>query len=107
MGLGGGTVLLIYLAAFRGVEQLRAAGINLIFFLPVGLLSVIIYSVKRQIKWKTVLLFAVSGLLGAALGTFLSGYVGSKYSRLAFGILLIILGVKSLFTKKKKEKTSE
>lgn len=101
MGLGGGTVLLIYLAAFMGVEQLRAQGINLIFFLPVGLLSVIIYSLKRQIKWKSVLIFAASGLVGAALGTFLSGFVGSHYTRLAFGILLILLGVNAVFTKKK------
>lgn len=101
MGLGGGTVLLIYLAGFAGVEQLTAAGINLLFFIPIATLSVIIYSLKKQIKWKTVLFFAISGLGGAALGTFLSGFVGNKCTRIAFAILLIVLGVKSLFVKKK------
>lgn len=103
MGLGGGTVLLIYLAGFAGVEQLRAQGINLLFFIPIGLMSVLIYAFKKQIKWKTVAYFAVSGLGGAALGTYLTGFVGDKYTRLAFAILLIVLGIKSVFTKKEKQ----
>ena len=102
MGLGGGTVLLIYLAAFLGVEQLKAQGINLIFFIPIGLLAVIIYCFKKQIKWKVVAFFAISGLIGAALGTFLAGFIGAEWTRIAFGILLIVLGVKSVFTKKEK-----
>ena len=103
MGLGGGTVLLIYLAAFLGVEQLKAQGINLIFFIPIGLLAVIIYAVKKQIKWKTVAFFTASGLAGAALGTFLAGFIGAEWTRIAFGVLLIVLGIKSVFTKKSKE----
>jgi hypothetical protein len=56
MGLGGGAVLIIYLAVFTKTEQLTAQGINLLFFIPVGLLAVIIYALKGQIRWKTVLL---------------------------------------------------
>lgn len=106
MGLGGGTVLLIYLVGFAGVEQLKAQGINLIFFIPIGLLAVCIYAFKRQIKWKMVGVFAASGLIGAAVGTFLSSLIGAEWTRIAFGVLLLLLGVKSLFAKKK-EKTSE
>lgn len=102
MGLGGGTVLLIYLAGFAGVEQLKSQGINLLFFIPIGILSIIIYAFKKQIKWKTVAYFSLSGLAGAALGTFLSDYIGAEWTRMAFAVLLIILGVKALFTKKGK-----
>ncbi len=101
MGLGGGTVLLIYLAVFRGVEQLRAGGINLLFFIPIGLLAVGIYWFNKQIKWKAVGIFAAAGLVGAVGGVFLSSLIGSKWIRIAFGVLLIVLGVKSLFTKAK------
>ena len=100
MGLGGGTVLLIYLAAFSGMEQMRAAGVNLLFFIPIATLSVIIYAIKKQIKWKTVALFALSGLGGAAVGALLTNFAGDKWTRLAFAALLIILGTKFLFTKK-------
>ena len=101
MGLGGGTVLLIYLAAFSGMEQLRAAGVNLLFFIPIATLSVVIYAIKKQIHWKTVAIFALSGLVGAVAGFFLSAAVGDKWARLAFAALLIVLGVKSLFTRKR------
>ena len=33
-GVGGGTLLLLYLTAFAGVEQHLAQGINLVYFLP-------------------------------------------------------------------------
>ena len=34
MGVGGGSILLLYLTAFAGYDQLSAQGINLVFFLP-------------------------------------------------------------------------
>ena len=33
-GVGGGTLLLIYLTTFAGMEQSQAQGINLLYFLP-------------------------------------------------------------------------
>ena len=93
MGLGGGAVLLIYLALFKDMNQLRAQGINLIFFIPVALLSIIIYAVKKQIKWKTVLPLAGAGLLGAAAGFFLSGAIGDKVIAKIFGGLLCLMGI--------------
>lgn len=93
MGLGGGAVLLIYLALFKDTNQLKAQGINLMFFIPVAALSVIIYAFKKQIKWKTVLPLAVTGLLGAAAGVWLSGVIGDKIVAKIFGGLLSIMGV--------------
>ena len=42
MGLGGGFVLLVYLSIFTNTPQDMAQGINLLFFLPIALLSLII-----------------------------------------------------------------
>ena len=33
-GIGGGTLLLIYMTAFAGVPQNLAQGVNLLYFLP-------------------------------------------------------------------------
>ena len=38
-GVGGGTLLLVYLTAVAGVDQHLAQGINLLYFLPAGLLA--------------------------------------------------------------------
>ncbi len=101
MGLGGGAVLLIYLAVFKDVPQLKAQGINLLFFIPVGLLAVGIYAFKRQIKWKITLPIALGGLLGAAAGTFLAASLGGDFTAKIFGGFLIFLGVKEIFIKEK------
>lgn len=102
MGLGGGAVLIIYLAVFTDTPQLKAQGINLLFFLPVGLIAVIIYAVKKKIRWKTVLPMAAGGILGAVVGLFLTDTLGGDLTAKIFGGLLIILGVKEIFTKKNK-----
>ncbi len=93
MGLGGGAVLLIYLTLFGGVDQLKAQGINLLFFIPIALVSVIIYAFKKQIKWKTVLFFSAAGLVGAAAGVFISEAVGSDLLAKIFGGILIAAGI--------------
>lgn len=101
MGMGGGAVLIIYLAVFTSIEQLTAQGINLIFFIPIGILSVIIYSFKKTIKWKTVLPIALYGLIGSALGLLLTSLFDAKFISYAFGIFLILLGIKEVFKKDK------
>lgn len=103
MGLGGGGVLLIYLTLFTGMEQLKAQGVNLLFFIPIGTAATIIYAIKKQIKWKTVLIFAGLGILGAAGGTMLSGMLGGKLLSKLFGGVLILAGLWQLFSRQKEK----
>ena len=69
LGLGGGGVLVLYLVLALGMPQLKAQGINLLFFIPCAVLSSIVYSFKKLIDWKSVLLFAAGGLPGVLLGS--------------------------------------
>lgn len=103
MGLGGGAILIIYLTVFKNVEQLQAQGINLLFFIPIATLAVIIYALKKQIKWKVTLPLALGGILGAVGGFFLTDFIGGNFTAKLFGGFLILLGLKELF---KKNKTS-
>ena len=38
-GVGGGTLLLVYMTAFAGLPQPLAQGINLVYFLPAGAMA--------------------------------------------------------------------
>ena len=38
-GVGGGTLLLVYMTVFAGLDQHLAQGINLLYFLPAGLMA--------------------------------------------------------------------
>lgn len=101
MGMGGGAVLIIYLTVFQNVEQLKAQGINLLFFIPIASLAVIIYSIKKQIKWQYVLPIAAGGIVGAVAGFFLTDFIGGGFTSRLFGGFLILLGLKELFHKEK------
>lgn len=101
MGLGGGAVLIIYLTVFRDVEQLKAQGINLLFFIPIALVAVIIYAFKKQIKWRITLPVAAGGIIGAVGGFFLTDIIGGGLTSKLFGGFLIILGIKEIFSKSK------
>lgn len=103
MGLGGGGILIIYLSIFTDTKQLTAQGINLLFFIPIGLLSVIIYSFKKQIKWKSTLKISIFGIVGAILGILVADLIGGEITRKIFGSLLIAIGVIELFKKKNLE----
>lgn len=102
MGLGGGTVLLIYLNLFTGNGQITSQGINLIFFIPVGLTAVIIYAVKKKISYKTLLLMLPPAIGGSLLGSYLLSFLNGDILQKAFAILLIVIGLKELFSKKRK-----
>lgn len=99
MGLGGGAVLVIYLSVFTDTQQLCAQGINLIFFIPTAIIAVIIYSLKKQIEWKLTLKITFWGLLGTILGVMSTDFFGGKITAKAFGLLLILMGLKEIFTK--------
>lgn len=101
MGLGGGAVLIIYLTVFKNTEQLRAQGINLLFFIPIALVAVIIYAFKKQIKWRTTLPLAAGGILGAVGGFYLTNFIGGNFTAKLFGGFLILLGLKEIFLKNK------
>ena len=103
MGLGGGTVLLIYLNLFTQNSQLTAQGINLIFFVPVGLTAVIIYAIKKKIKPKMLLLALPFGVAGSLLGSYITNFFNENILRTVFAVFLIFLGLKELFTKRAKK----
>ena len=99
LGLGGGGVLVLYLVLALGMPQLKAQGINLLFFIPCAALSSIVYSFKKLIDWKTVLLFAAGGLPGVLLGSLAIGHMGSGIPGKIFGGFLLLTGIRELFRK--------
>lgn len=99
MGLGGGFVLLIWLTLFEGIAQRTAQGINLLFFLPVAVLSVIMHLRAGLISKKLVLSMIPGGILGAILGTLGSQVMGNDLLRKLYAIFLLAFGLRELFAK--------
>lgn len=101
MGMGGGAVLLIYLTVFTSTKQLMAQGINLLFFIPIGLLSVVIYARKKQIEFKNTIPVALFGIVGSFLGLWITTLFESDFLSKIFAVFLILLGIIEIFKKDK------
>ncbi len=102
MGLGGGFVMIIYLTVFAGCSQLQAQGANLIFFLPIALLSMLLHSRSGLVDWRGIPWAAAAGIVGAFAGTLLTALLGDGILRVLFALLLLVTGFRELFHKDKK-----
>ena len=102
LGLGGGTVLLLYLTLFTEISQIQAQGINLLVFLPVALLSLWFHHRNGYVQWKSAARCVLTGIPGAIIGCILSGWLEVRILRLLFGLFLLVMGVRELFSKAKK-----
>lgn len=100
MGMGGGGILIIYFGLFTAVPQLTAQGINVLFFIPIAAFSVIVYHIKGLIDWRTALPFAVLGVLSSFGGSYLATLIDGDILSKIFGILLLVMGIKQLFSKR-------
>ena len=99
LGMGGGSVLIIYLTAYLGLEQLAAQGINLVFFLSVAALALFFHQKNRLIKWKVALPCTALGLAGVYFGTRLAMSVSPSFLGKLFGGFLLIIGLREVFAK--------
>ena len=104
MGLGGGLILVVWLTLFMDVEQKAAQGINLLFFLPIAVISLIIHWKNGLINKNLVKRYALWGVLGAAVGTFATRYLSSDILRMLFALFLLGFGVRELFAKVPEER---
>jgi len=105
-GVGGGTLLLLVMTLFLGVDQRTAQGINLLFFLPTAAGALVFHwkngfldkpTLKRSIPWAV--LFALGGAWAATA-------VEVELLRKPFGIYLLASGVSLLWPQKKKPEES-
>ena len=104
MGLGGGMILTVYLTVFAGMSQLAAQGINLVFFLPIAAVSLVFHMRNHLTELKKAAPMIISGAASSIVFSLLAVYIKSEYLSKAFGVFLIVIGVKILFEKKKQAK---
>lgn len=106
MGLGGGFILVVYLALFTDIAQKTAQGINLLFFIPITILAVILHIKNKMIDIKTALICSAFGIVSAIVGFYMVQNLDNGWLRKLFAIFIIISGLKNLFFSNKEKKIS-
>lgn len=102
LGVGGGSLLVLWLTAVLTMDQRMAQGINLLFFLPAALCACLFHLRRKVLPWRTILPAAAAGCICAALTAWLAANIETDLLRKLFGGLLILTGLSELFRKPKK-----
>ena len=99
LGVGGGSLLILWLTLMRAVDPFAARGINLLFFLPCALIAAIFRWKQGSLPLKkiypAILTGCASALVFSAVGTRLNTAILKKL----FGGLLMITGIREFFYK--------
>ena len=102
-GVGGGTLLLLVMTLFLGVDPAAARGINLLYFLPTAGVGLLFHR-KSGLLDRAALRQAVPwGLLTSAGGAWLSAAVDTALLRKPFGVYLLVTGVMLLVKRPEKK----
>ena len=91
-GLGGGFLVVPFLLQL-GKEAKVAVGTSFLFILMVAISSLVAHSRVGSVDWKTGMLLALGGILGAQAGPFILEYVSDQSFKRFFSVLLIGTGL--------------
>ena len=102
-GVGGGTLLLLVMTLFLGVEQREAQGINLLFFLPSALSALLCHRKNGGLDSATLKTAIPAAVPAALLGAWAASAVDVQLLRRPFGIYLLLSAVSLLLPRKEKQ----
>ena len=102
LGIGGGSLLILWLTMVLGLAQQTARGINLLFFLPAAAISCLFRWKQGAVDFKAILSAAIAGCIAAAACTYLGTMLDLELLKKLFGILLIGTGLRELFYRPQK-----
>ncbi len=102
LGIGGGSLLILWLTFVLGMAQDTARSINLLFFIPAAVVSCCFRWKQGNVHFKEILPAVVGGCIAAALFSWLSGFWDIGLLKKLFGGLLILTGLRELMYKPQK-----
>ena len=97
MGVGGGSLLLLWLTQVALIPQQQAKLINLLFFLPAAIISSLFRRKQRVLEISMVIPGIVAGAASAGIFSILGCYLDIEMLKKLLGGLLIITGIRELF----------
>lgn len=100
-GVGGGTLLLLVMTLFLGVDQRTAQGVNLLFFLPTAASALVCHAREGYLDKPTLKAAVPVAVAAALVGAWVSNAVDVEVLRKPFGVYLLLSGVGLIWPKKR------
>lgn len=103
IGVGGGSLLILWLTLVLDMEHSIARNINLLFFIPTAIISSFFRWKQGALDIRRVLPAILGGCISAACFSLLSTRLDVSMLKKLFGFLLLATGIRELFYKPKRK----
>lgn len=104
LGVGGGSLLILWLTLVLNVQPTDARTINLLFFLPSAIIACLFRWRQGNLPIKKIIPSIFVGCISAALFSFLRNQIDTGILKKLFGALLLFTGIRELFYRPKERK---
>ncbi len=104
LGVGGGSLLMLWLTIVLGMEHSVARSINLLFFIPSAVIASFFRWKQGKLDIKKILPAVICGCISAAIFAFFSRQIDLALLKKLFGVLLLFTGLRELFYRPRKAK---
>lgn len=102
LGVGGGSLLILWLTLVLDFDPGTARMMNLLFFLPAAAISSLFRRKQGKINCKKLLPAVIAGCLSAILFSHIGQEMDIDWMKKLFGILLLITGIRELLYRPQK-----
>lgn len=104
LGVGGGSLLMIWLTLVLDMPYLEARITNLLFFLPGAIIATYLRAKGKAISIKKIWPAILTGCAGALLAFMLGQHIRLSLLKKLFGALLLFTGIRELLYRPRKAK---
>lgn len=93
MGMGGGTFLIPLVTLLMNTPQNIAQCINLLVFVPMAVVTIIIYAKRKMIDFKNWWIISVPACIVSAVGALIAVNISGDILKIIFGSFIALIGV--------------
>ena len=104
LGIGGGSLLILWLTMVLHEDPQVARSINLLFFIPSALVACVLRVKQGNLKIKPLLPAIIAGCAAAAAASWISTMLDVGILKKLFGLILIAAGLRELFYRQRKDR---
>lgn len=102
LGVGGGSLLMLWLTAVVNMDYSVARTVNLLFFLPSALIATLFHKKQGSVDIRKVLPAIICACIAAAIFSYMGKHIDTSLLKKLFGGILILTGLRELFYRDRK-----
>lgn len=106
-GMGGGTILILCLSIFLGIDQKIAQATNLVFFIPTSIAAIYINVKAKKTNFKVAKVIIFFGIIGSIIGVMVAKNIETKLLKKSFGIFLLFIAIHEIYVLVKRYKNKK